>query len=45
MTQLPTLKARKIIKIIEKYGFVKVRQEGSHIFFKQLKFTVYLVSN
>lgn len=34
MTQLPTLKPRKLIKIIEKFGFIKVRQEGSHIFFK-----------
>lgn len=34
MTQLPNLKARKLIKIIQKFGFAKVRQEGSHIFFK-----------
>ena len=34
MTQLPTLKPRKLIKIIGKFGFIKVRQEGSHIFFK-----------
>ena len=34
MTQLPTFKPRKLIKIVEKFGFVKIRQEGSHIFYK-----------
>lgn len=34
MTRLPSLKARKIIKIINHLGFQKIRQEGSHIFFK-----------
>lgn len=31
---MPTLKPRKLIKILKKLGFEKVRQEGSHIFFK-----------
>ena len=34
MTKLPSLKARKIIKILHYLGFEKIRQEGSHIFFK-----------
>ena len=34
MTKLPSLKARKIIKILSNLGFQKIRQEGSHIFFK-----------
>lgn len=34
MTQLPTLKAPKLIKILHKMGFVKIRQAGSHSFFK-----------
>lgn len=34
MTKLPTLKPQKIIKILNKLGFKKIRQEGSHIFFK-----------
>lgn len=34
MTQLPTLKPRKLIKIVKKLGFGKIRQVGSHIFFK-----------
>lgn len=34
MTQMPTLKPRQLIKILEELGFVKIRQEGSHIFFK-----------
>jgi len=34
MTQLSTLKPRKLIKILTKLRFEKVRQEGSHIFFK-----------
>lgn len=34
MTQIPTLKPRKLIKIVEKLEFKKIRQEGSHIFFK-----------
>lgn len=36
MTQLPTLKAPKLVKMLTKLGFAKVRQEGSHIFFKHL---------
>lgn len=34
MTQMPILGPRKVIKILRKLGFVKIRQEGSHIFFK-----------
>ncbi|MDP1722518.1 MAG: type II toxin-antitoxin system HicA family toxin [Candidatus Gottesmanbacteria bacterium] len=34
MTQLPTLTARKLIKILKRVGFINIRQEGSHFFFK-----------
>lgn len=34
MTQIPTIKAKKLIKILRNLGFEKVRQHGSHIFFK-----------
>lgn len=34
MTKLPSLKTRKIIKILSHLGFQKIRQEGSYIFFK-----------
>lgn len=34
MTQFPTLKPQRLLKIIKKLGFEKVRQEGSHIFYK-----------
>lgn len=33
MTQMPILSPRKMIKILRKLDFVKIRQEGSHIFF------------
>jgi predicted RNA binding protein YcfA (HicA-like mRNA interferase family) len=34
MSKLPIIKAKKLIKILKKLGFVPIRQEGSHIFFK-----------
>ena len=34
MTSLPVLKARKLIKTLKKLGFERIRQEGSHVFFK-----------
>lgn len=34
MTQTPILSARKLIKILTHNGFIKIRQEGSHIFYK-----------
>lgn len=33
MTKLPSLKARKLIKVLNKLGFSQVRQKGSHAFF------------
>ncbi len=33
MSKLPPLKAREIIKVLQKLGFQKVRQKGSHAFF------------
>ncbi|OGK08498.1 hypothetical protein A2767_05370 [Candidatus Roizmanbacteria bacterium RIFCSPHIGHO2_01_FULL_35_10] len=34
MSRLPMLKPQRLIKILNKLGFNKIRQEGSHIFFK-----------
>ncbi|PIQ71280.1 hypothetical protein COZ40_01780 [Candidatus Roizmanbacteria bacterium CG_4_10_14_3_um_filter_39_13] len=34
MTKLPALKVQKLIKIIQKLGFIHIRQSGSHMFFK-----------
>lgn len=34
MTSIPVYKPAKLIKILNKLGFKKIRQEGSHIFFK-----------
>jgi len=33
MTKLPPLKAREVIKGLQKMGFEKVRQKGSHAIF------------
>ncbi len=34
MSRLPTLSAKKLIKILQKKGFIEIRQVGSHKFFK-----------
>ena len=34
MPRLPTIDAQKLMKILRKLEFQKIRQEGSHIFFK-----------
>jgi len=34
MNKLPLLKAKDVAKILDKLGFILVRQEGSHMFFK-----------
>lgn len=34
MSKPPVLKAKKLIKIVEKLGFVNTRNRGSHFFFK-----------
>ena len=34
MSRLPTLKPQRLIKILYKLGFTKIRQESSHVFFK-----------
>lgn len=34
MSRLPTIKPQKLIKILTKLGFHKIRQVGSHVFFK-----------
>ena len=32
MSKLPLLSANEIIKILQKMGFQRIRQEGSHVF-------------
>jgi predicted RNA binding protein YcfA (HicA-like mRNA interferase family) len=34
MSRLPLLKAKELIKILLKMGFVQKRQKGNHIFFE-----------
>ena len=34
MSKLPMLTAKELIKAIQKLGFAFIRQEGSHMFFK-----------
>jgi len=34
VSKLPSLTARRIFKALERLGFVRVRQEGSHAFFR-----------
>ena len=34
MNKLPVLSAKDFFKILGKMGFAKIRQEGSHVFFR-----------
>ena len=34
MSKLPLLSAKEVIKILQKMGFQKIRQEGSHVFLR-----------
>jgi len=34
MAKLPLLSARQFFKVLKKLGFEKIRQEGSHVFFR-----------
>lgn len=34
MSGIPILSPRKLIKVLMRLGFKKIRQEGSHLFFK-----------
>ncbi|MBU4284040.1 MAG: type II toxin-antitoxin system HicA family toxin [Nanoarchaeota archaeon] len=34
MPKLPLIPARELFKVLAKLGFEKVRQEGSHVFFR-----------
>lgn len=34
MNRLPLLKAKDLIRILNKLGFMEVRQKGSHLFFR-----------
>ncbi len=40
MPKLPQLSARELFKILEKLGFEKIRQRGSHAFFIALCFAI-----
>ena len=45
MSKLPLLSARDFFKILEKLGFQKMRQEGSHVFFRHLDGRTTVVPN
>lgn len=45
MTTTPTLSARKLIQVLKRHGFEKIRQEGSHIFFNNHKGRTTVVPN
>ena len=34
MPKLPSLTARRLFKALHRLGFVRIRQEGSHVFFR-----------
>lgn len=34
MTQMPTVRAKRLVQFLKKQGFKAIRQQGSHIFFK-----------
>ncbi len=34
MSKLPLLPAKKVFKVMKKLGFEKMRQDGSHVFFR-----------
>lgn len=34
MSKLPFIDARKMFKVLSNLGFEKIRQEGSHVFFR-----------
>ena len=36
MSKLPTLTAEKLIKVLEKDGFIFIRQKGSHRFYEKI---------
>ena len=44
MTHLPGLRARELIRVLEKLGFRAVRQKGSHLFFQHADGRTTLVS-
>ena len=36
MTKLPILSSKKLEKLLFKFGFLKIRQKGSHAFYKHV---------
>jgi len=45
MLKLPFISARELFKVLTKLGFEKVRQEGSHVFFRHLDGRITVVQN
>lgn len=45
MSKLPLLTAREFFKVLSKLGFEKIRQEGSHVFFRHPDGRTTLVPN
>jgi len=42
---LPLLSAKNLFKVLQKLGFKKIRQEGSHVFFRHLDGRTTLIPN
>ena len=45
MSKLPLLSATELFKILHKLGFEKIRQQGSHVFFKHSNGTTTVIPN
>jgi len=43
--KLPLLSAKNLFKVLQKLGFKKIRQEGSHVFFRHLDGRTTLIHN
>jgi len=43
--KLPLLSAKNLFKVLQKLGFKKIRQEGSHVFFRHLDGRTTLIPN
>ena len=42
---MPLLSAKNLFKVLQKLGFKKIRQEGSHVFFRHLDGRTTLIPN
>ncbi|MEK6913892.1 MAG: type II toxin-antitoxin system HicA family toxin [Nanoarchaeota archaeon] len=45
MAKLPQLTAKELIKLLEKIGFVQIRQAGSHVFLRHIDGRTTVVPN